>query len=397
METKTEIIPTSNEVIKNRVFGMPTTKMTRHQRVSFTAMVKIAYDDLKKNSEQKLFEFPTDKFLDMIGITKARKQSHLFTQIFVDEEGWEQEKDTYALEKTLRELLNKTILFRFKNELGKTYKVEGATLLSDFSITREKVKFGFSEWIRSKIFITNNAYIMKMPIIASFGSGYTVTLFEQIEQRRDFNRWEVSLAALKKIFGIDEETYDRFTNFRIRVLEVARDEINEKSSYSLDYELIKKGRKVDKIVFSWHINKISIMEFKKYIRKNFVNVPLIEITGANDIVHIIQVSESGKLYNAKNPARYYRTKQAKDIWDTMFKNQDKLLIKKEIEHIENFSEKDFTKYYGADLIFGGETYINIVSIAPIATKNKLKVLFKDKTVLIIDEEEFLASISFPKS
>jgi len=393
----TKIIePTSSEVVKNRVFGMPTSKMTRHQRVSFTAMIKIAYDDLKQNPDQKLFEYDTKEFFKMIGITENRKQSHLFSNIFIDDDGWEQETDDYSLEKTLRSLLSKTVFFRFKDADGKTYKAEGATLLSDFKLTREKITFGFSEWVRSRIYITDNAYIMKLPIIASFKSGYAVTLFEQLEQRRSFNKWEISLKALRKIFGIDDDKYKRFTNFKSRVLNVAYDEIIEKTYYSLNYELVKDGRTISKIIFTWRINKTSFADFKEFIRKNFVNTPLAIFPGKDGSQHIIQVSESGKLYNAKNPELYYDNEKAKIIWKWMFENQHALKIK-EIQKNEKFHDEDFTKYYGYNLMFDGELYEHIILIQRTALNNKLKIRFQSGEILVVTDEEFKKYVLFDKN
>jgi len=390
---KNVIVPTKQEVIKNRVFGMPTSKMTRHQRVAFTTMIKIAYDELKIHPDKKLFEFSSKQFFKMIGITTKRKQSYLFKKVFVDDDGWEQEAEEYSLEKTLRELLNKTIFFRYKDKDGKTYKVEGATLLSDFTLTRKKIVFGFSEWIRSQIFITDNAYIMKLPIIASFKSGYTVTLFEQIEQRRDFRRWEISVVALRKIFGLEKDKYVRFGNFKLRVLNVAIDEINTKTTYSLSFEFIKVGRKIEKIIFKWYINKTSFVEFKEFIRKNFVNIPLVDTLVGEDtaIKHLISVSPEGALYNQRTTHNYF-SQDSKRVWRWLYENQDKLLVKEQVDNIENFKEDNFAKYYGCNLILDGEMYENIIMIQPTSLKNKLKIKFYTGELLIMSEDDFIKSI-----
>jgi len=207
MSIKTKMVnPTKDEVYKNRIFGMPTTKLSRNQRVSFTAMIKIAFDELKKDSETITFEYPVDNFFEMIGIKQERKQSHLFTQTYIDEESWVQEKDDYSLERTLKDLVNKSIDFRHKDSSG-LYEVSSTALISHFSLTREKVTFRFDEWVRNRIPIESNGYIMKLPIIASFKSGYSVVLFEQLEQRRDFKKWITSKNMLRTIFGIEENKY----------------------------------------------------------------------------------------------------------------------------------------------------------------------------------------------
>ena len=394
-EKTKELIPGSNEVLKNRVFGMPTSKMTRHQRVSFTAMVKIAYDILREDPDRKVFEYDTKEFIEMIGLTPSMKENHLFSKIFVDEEGWEQESEEYALEKTLRELITKEIVFRFKDDAGKTYKVEATALLAYFKLTRDKVTFEFSEWIRSRILTTNNAYIMKIPIIASFKSGYTVTLFEQLEQRRDFKRWDVSVKVLRKIFGLDDEKYKRFGNFRARVLDVAKNEINEKTSYTLTYDLIKVGKRVEKIIFTWYINKNSFVEWKEFMRKNFVNTPLAEIPGQDKTMHLIQISENGKLYNARKPDMYYSTEKAEIIWKWMYEHQNLLIThQKRMLKDKDYKHKDYTEFYGKDLIYDDELFQHIIHITPTQKHNKIKIRFKNGAMFIMDEDEFKASVIF---
>lgn len=395
LEKINTITPGSNEVLKNRVFGMPTSKMTRHQRVSFTAMIKIAYDMLNTNSDQKIFEYDRSKFIEMIGLTPAMKQNHLFSKTFVDEEGWEEEGSEYALEKTLRNLITKEIIFRFKEESGKTYKVEATALLAYFKLTKEKVTFEFSEWIRSRILATNNAYIMKIPIIASFKSGYTVTLFEQLEQRRDFKQWQVSIKVLRKIFGLEDEKYKRFGNFRARVLDVAQKELNEKTSYTLNYELIKAGKRVDKVIFTWYINKNSFAQWKEFMRQNFVDTPLVEIPGQDKTMHLIQIAQDGKLYNARKPDVYYSTEKADTLWKWMFEHQNLLIThQKRMLQDKNYKQKDYTEFYGKDLFYDDEMYHHIVLITPTQKHNKIKVKFQTGEMIIMDEDEFKSSVVF---
>jgi len=395
VKKKNELTPGKNEVLKNRVFGMPMTKMTRHQRVSFTAMVKIAYDTLRENPEQQNFEYDTKEFMNMIGITKERKQSHLFSKMFIDDTETERESEEYALEKTLRQLITKEIVFRFKNEEGKTYKVEATALLSYFKLTREKILFRFDEWIRSRILTTNNVYIMKIPIIASFKSGYTVTLFEQLEQRRDFKRWEVEVNILRQIFGLEDEKYTRFSNFRARVLDVALKEINKKTDYTLSYELHKVGRKVEKVIFTWRIEKNTFVEWKEFMRKNFVDTPLVELPGQDKTMHLIQISESGKLYNARKPDVYYSTKKADTIWRWMYDNQNLLIThQKRMLKDKDYSGKDWTEYYGKDLLYDDEMFNHIIRITPTQKYNKIKIQFQSGEMIIMDEEEFKESVIF---
>ena len=58
------------------------------------------------------------------------------------------------------------------------------------------------------------------------------------------------LDELKRLLGVENvKSYDRFPDFRRKVLEKAQEEINEQTDLNIDFDTIKKGRKVIKIKF----------------------------------------------------------------------------------------------------------------------------------------------------
>lgn len=391
-----ELSQNTHEVIKNRVFGMPTTPMTRHQRVSFTAMIKIAYDQLAEDKDKNTFTYPTKEFFKMIGLSEGRKQSH----IYANKDDWGKGGDEYSLERNLEKLLNKTINLKYKDPITKEYVVEGVVLVSYFKLTKDIITFRFDKWIRDKIPSVNNMYIMKMPIIASFKSGHTVNLFEQIEQRRDFKKWNVPILDLKLILGITEGAYNIFSNFRRTVIERSIKEINEKTSYTLAYKLTKKGRNIDKIIFTWHITKEEdpYAQWKTFLRKTFTDVPLLQgMVGRSEEVHLIQINDKGLLYNKYNPSYVYISEEAKRIWKHLYENQDKLLIKNknkanQDEKTTEEEMKDYSSFIGKDYLFDGDLYQNIILIT--ALKSKLKVKFYDGDNFILTEAELNEGIIF---
>lgn len=85
--------------------------------------------------------------------------------------------------------------------------------------------------------------------ISGFSSVYAIRLYELFTQYKRLGDRYISVEDLKKWLQL-EDKYDRYNNLNQRVLTPALSEINEKSDLSVEYEPIKKGRKVTGIEFS---------------------------------------------------------------------------------------------------------------------------------------------------
>jgi len=84
--------------------------------------------------------------------------------------------------------------------------------------------------------------------IAYFNSAHSIRIYELITQYRSVGSREITVEKLKEWLQV-EESYSRWNNFKARVLDPAISEINEKSDLFVEYEPIKKGRKVTGIEF----------------------------------------------------------------------------------------------------------------------------------------------------
>ena len=396
-DEKQYLVPSKTEVIKNRHFGMPLSSMTRHQRVAFSAMIKIAYEEkLKYGEEKNKFTFPTNKFFELLGIdNKVRKHSHLFTKYHIEDDT-KVESGGYSLQHTLEGLRSKVLDMKYKDEKGELYEIEGTVLLSYFKLNRKEVTFSFGTWIDERVLTVGNAYIMQMPIIASFKSTYTVALYEQIEQRKDFYRWEVSVKSFRQIMGIPKDKYSLLSNLKKFVLNKAIQEINSKTDYKVGFNQLKKGRRVEKFIFSWTNKKKEATifdDFKQFIRKYFANKDLLDYrVGKDPKKHLIRVGENGLLYNARNPDYVYSAVDASRIWKFLYENQEMIIAKQDVDELVETKDKDYSAYYGKDFLFANEMYQNIVSIFPVS--QKLKVSFYDGSVMILSEDELNKGIIY---
>lgn len=255
------IVPSNTEVVRSRDFGRVKGHLTRNQRVGFASLIKNAYlVTLEENNrEMRDFEIPLNTILNDMGINHDN--------IFEDKSS-----TTVSLEKSLDELTEKKFEWRYKDESGKIVRSGKAVMISDFDIDKNKrtVKFTLSKFVHDRLICYGNAYISEMPIIASFRSGYSVALHEQLEQRKSFQKWKVETEEFKTLMGIAEDEYKQIFDLKKRVINPALDEIEKNTEYfNLKYKSIKNGRSISHFEFTWGIDK---KEKEHKGQKNFATV-----------------------------------------------------------------------------------------------------------------------------
>ena len=255
------IVPSNTEVVRSRDFGRVKGHLTRNQRVGFVSLIKNAYLVTLEvnNKEMRDFEIPLNTILNDMGINHDN--------IFEDKSS-----TTVSLEKSLDELTEKKFEWRYKDESGKIVRSGKAVMISDFDIDKNKrtVKFTLSKFVHDRLICYGNAYISEMPIIASFKSGYSVALHEQLEQRKQFQKWKVEVEEFKILMGIAEDEYPRIGNLQLRIINPALNEIEKNTEYfNLKYKSIKNGRSISHFEFTWGIDK---KEKEHKGQKNFATV-----------------------------------------------------------------------------------------------------------------------------
>jgi hypothetical protein len=260
MKEKELLIPSQTEVIKNRDFGRIKGHLTRHQRVAFASFIKNSYLQMVENDnpEMRYFEVPLHQFREELGIDHR----NIFST-------GNEEK---SLEFQLEQLMSKILEWRYKDEKGKTIKVSKCVMLSAFQIDTEKqiVKYSLGSFLQDKVLCYGNAYISEMPIIASFRSGYSVALHEQLEQRKQFQKWKVEVEEFRILMGILPDEYNAVFDLKRRVINPAIEEIEKNTEYfNLKYKSIKNGRSISHFEFTWGIDK---KEREHKGQKNFADV-----------------------------------------------------------------------------------------------------------------------------
>lgn len=86
--------------------------------------------------------------------------------------------------------------------------------------------------------------------ILNMRSAFSIRLYELLKSFAFCGKYEVELEELKKILMVEDvKSYERFPDFRRKVIEIAIREINDLTDLLIKYETIKKGKKVTAIQF----------------------------------------------------------------------------------------------------------------------------------------------------
>lgn len=105
--------------------------------------------------------------------------------------------------------------------------------------------------------------------ILNLNSSYSIRLYEILKSYEYKGIYTVELLELREYLGIKEEEYYRFYDFEKWVLKVAKLEINKETDIVIDYEKIKSGRKISKIMFKIDPKDMEKELYIEYLDKNY--------------------------------------------------------------------------------------------------------------------------------
>jgi plasmid replication initiation protein len=110
--------------------------------------------------------------------------------------------------------------------------------------------------------LKNNFTAMQLKSVLNCSSKYAKRLYAIACQWRSVGTKRFEIPELKKMLGLIDkkgnEQFERISDFKIKVLDIARKQISENTDIELDYELKKKGRE-----FYWITLNINSQKFKQ--------------------------------------------------------------------------------------------------------------------------------------
>ena len=157
--------------------------------------------------------------------------------------GGEQYKQVHNIAERLMEKV-----IRIKKDNGSTLSV--AFLSSaETSEKNDFIELSFDKKLKPYLIQLKGCFTeYQLQNILKLNSGYSIRIYELLKQKEDFKNRKCEIDELKEFLGLTEK-YERFYDFERYVLKVAKKEINKHTDIDIDYEKIKKGRRITHIKF----------------------------------------------------------------------------------------------------------------------------------------------------
>ena len=117
---------------------------------------------------------------------------------------------------------------------------------------------------------------------ASMDSIYSVRLYELLVQWLAAKQTPLfDLDNFRSQLGVEDHEYKRMGNFKLRVLDLAVKEINEKSDIKVSYSQVKKGRTITGFKFKFH-EKTKVKANKENQLRDVDTADMFTVEGLND-------------------------------------------------------------------------------------------------------------------
>lgn len=165
---------------------------------------------------------------------------------------------TYKTETALKDV-KMLIDLKFSTVDLEADKFSFRNIFSEFSYERGIFEAVWTPEILPHILNLQEKYIMTdLSLTSKFRSSYSWILYDVIKAYYKYHFKEYSHKALMHLFSVeDKETYTKnFAALKRSVIDVAVDEINKYTEYTITYQEIKNGRKVGAVRFEWSKGKV---------------------------------------------------------------------------------------------------------------------------------------------
>jgi len=294
-------------------------KITAIQRKSYNYMLKIAKNELKRNPHARKFVITADELLIFFGFG---------------------DKHHHYLEKELDKLRKIDIKYNILGKATKREKWGSFALIAGYEYDRGIIEYSFPHQIEEMILNPKMFAKINLVTIKGLKSKYSIALYELAEDYISVQIPKISLDNFKELMGLESRQYPNIKDLKRRVIDVAIDEINRSDniSFTIDYDLLKTGRKITHIKFIVH-KKENVLELKERQKKFYGwRKSIVEQykgqTICNNLTELkylkwtlFFISENGLLGKIVEKNRMILDKEeALKVWEYLYQNPSKMTI-----------------------------------------------------------------------
>ena len=151
------------------------------------------------------------------------------------------------LREITRKLLSRTITINQDNVLFQTNWLAGAK----YYFKEGTIELSFHPDLKPYLLQLQKCFTQyALRNILELKSKYAFRLYELLKQYQAIGKRKFSVRELRDLLGVEQGELKLWIDFKRRVLEIAKREINSKTDLKIDYQTKKIGRKIEYIIFS---------------------------------------------------------------------------------------------------------------------------------------------------
>jgi plasmid replication initiation protein len=250
-----------------------------------------------------------------------------------------------TLDTITHKLMQKIITIRMLDKKGfaKAALLGGAKYYEGEGI----IKLSFHPYLKPYMLQLKERFTqIRLGDIIGLKSIHAIRIYEILKQYESIGNREILLSELREYCGIEKNQYERFNDFKRKVLEAAKREINLKTDLFIDYKEIKTSRKITSINFLVKNNpNYGLTEFEK-IQKEKAETIKKELRSKNALIE--QIVEYG--FSRQTAEKLIRQGTEKEIGDAI-KSVDLQVSKGHVKNPKAMLKTAIREHWKPDVFF----------------------------------------------
>lgn len=173
--------------------------------------------------------------------------------------------NTSYLKKAVKDVMSNPL--GTKSEDGSFVYISWASVFK-YNATTRKISFRFDSELKPFLLEIKEKFVLsQLKEISSLQSEYAKRIYNLLKQWEQKGRYTISVSALQEILQVPK-SLNLYSNFKLKVLSIALEQINKNTTISVTMEEKKDLRKISELVFTINNKKLGEIKKEKTITKD---------------------------------------------------------------------------------------------------------------------------------